>query len=120
MKQGLTEIVVILDRSGSMESIRDDAIGGFNAFMESQKAVAGEATSTLVQFNTTLETVHENVPLQDMPLLDSKTYVPGGGTALLDAVGLTVDRVGKRLAVTPEDKRPEKVMVAILTDGEEN
>lgn len=115
-----SEIVCIIDRSGSMHSIVDDAIGGFNAFLEDQKKVDGEATLTFVQFDNEYEVVHENKPLNDVPNLDLNTYVPRGSTALLDAIGRTIDTVGKRLSNTPEDKRPNKVIVSILTDGEEN
>ncbi len=120
MKQGLAEIVCIIDRSGSMESIKNDAVGGFNAFLEEQKKVPGEATLTYVQFDTEYEVVHENTPLQDVKPIDDTVYIPRGSTALLDAIGRTIDSTGKRLANMPEENRPEKVIVAILTDGEEN
>lgn len=120
MKQGLAEIICIIDRSGSMESIKNDSVGGFNAFLEEQKKVPGEATLTYVQFDTEYEVVHENTPLQDVKSIDDTVYVPRGATALLDAIGRTIDSTGKRLADMPEENRPEKVIVAILTDGEEN
>lgn len=114
------EIVCIIDKSGSMASIRDDAIGGFNTFLEDQKKVPGEATLTLTQFNTVLTTIYENQPLQDVQPLNHSTYIPNGMTALFDAIGATVDNVGLRLESTPEAARPDKVIVAILTDGQEN
>ncbi len=120
MKEGLSEIVCIIDRSGSMGSIRDDAIGGFNTFLAEQKKLPGEATLTYIQFDTEYEVVHENAPLNDVPPIDETVYVPRGSTALLDAVGRTIDATGKRLANMPEEHRPETVIVAILTDGEEN
>ncbi len=120
MKEGLSEIVCIIDRSGSMGAICNDAIGGFNTFLEGQKQLPGEATLTYVQFNDKYEIIHENKPLKDVKPINKKIYVPDGTTALLDAVGKTIDAVGKRLANTPEENRPEKVIVAILTDGEEN
>ena len=114
------EIVCIIDRSGSMQSIVTDAIGGFNSFLEDQKKIPGEATLTYIQFDTEYEVVHENKPIQDVNPIDSKTYVPRGGTALLDAIGKTIDTVGKRLSSTPEENKPDKVIFVILTDGEEN
>ncbi|MBF0231452.1 MAG: hypothetical protein HQK65_00240 [Desulfamplus sp.] len=120
MKQGLSEIICIIDRSGSMESIRNDAIGGFNAFLEEQKKIQGEATLTYIQFDTEYEIVHEHKPLQDVEPINDKIYMPRGSTALLDAIGKTIDSTGKRLANLPEENRPEKVIVSILTDGEEN
>lgn len=115
-----SEIICIIDRSGSMASIANDAIGGFNTFLEDQKKVEGEATLTFVQFDTEYEVIHENKPLNDVPILDNKTFQPRGATALLDAVGKTIDNTGKRLSNTPESNRPDKVIIAILTDGEEN
>jgi hypothetical protein len=115
-----SEIICIIDRSGSMASIADDAIGGFNTFLNQQKKVPGEATLTFIQFDTEYEVVHENKPLEDVLELGNATYQPRGATALLDAVGKTIESTGKRLANMPEENRPDKVIVAILTDGEEN
>lgn len=115
-----SEIICIIDRSGSMASIASDAIGGFNTFLEDQKKVKGDTTLTFVQFDTQYEIVHENTPLNDVPILDNSTFQPKGATALLDAVGKTIDNTGKRLSNTPEGNRPDKIIVAILTDGEEN
>jgi hypothetical protein len=115
-----TEIAFILDRSGSMHAIRDDAIGGFNAFVESQKAVPGEARFTFVSFDHEYETVMFRKNLREVEPLTPHTYVPRGTTALLDAIGRTVNAVGAQLAALPESERPSKVIVAILTDGMEN
>ncbi len=120
MDKEFTEIICVIDRSGSMGMIRDDAIGGFNTFLEEQQKLPGTAYLTFAQFDTGYEIVHENMPLQDVPVLNNDTYIPRGGTALLDAVGMTINRVGKRLATLPEEERPAKVIMAILTDGEEN
>ena len=120
MKQGLSEIICIIDRSGSMGIIKNDAIGGFNTFLEEQKKLPGEATLTYIQFDTEYEVVHENKPLKDVQPINGSIYIPRGRTALLDAVGKTIDATGRRLANTPEENRPEKIIVAILTDGEEN
>ena len=115
-----SEIVVIVDRSGSMQAIREDAIGGFNTFLEEQKKVPGNANLTLVLFNHEYQLVHSSTPLDKVPALDNKTYVPSGTTALLDAVGRTIDDIGRRMADMAESARPSKVIVAILTDGMEN
>jgi hypothetical protein len=115
-----SEIVCILDRSGSMYTIKSDAIGGYNTFIEEQKKVPGEATVTLVQFNSSVETVYAGIPLQDVPMLNDDTYYTSGPTALLNAVGRTIDAVGRRLAKMPDEERPDKVIIAILTDGLEN
>lgn len=114
-----TEIVVILDKSGSMGIIRKDAIGGFNTFLKDQKAHPGEANLTLVLFDNGY-TLHPAVPIQEVPELDESTYYPGGGTALLDAMGRAITETGKRLADKAEADRPDKVIVVIITDGEEN
>ena len=120
MKEDLSEIICIVDRSGSMNAILDDAIGGFNAFLNAQKSQPGEAKLTLILFDHEYQTVHQAVDIQQVEPLDRETYVPRGSTALLDAVGKTIDAVGERLAVTPESERPSQVIVSILTDGHEN
>ena len=121
MDKDLTEIIIIMDRSGSMESVADDAIGGFNTFLkEQQESKEGRCFMTYCQFDTNYEIVHEALPIADMKPLDRETFVPRGGTALLDAVGKTIYDVGRRLKKTPKDKRPGNVVVVILTDGEEN
>jgi uncharacterized protein YegL len=119
-KKDLCEIIAIIDRSGSMESVKSDAIGGLNAFMDEQKKVAGQATVTMVFFNHEYEFIYQGVPIADVKEFDEQTYVPAGMTALLDAVGRTIDSAGERLANTADDQKPEKVVVAILTDGLEN
>ncbi|MFQ5570092.1 MAG: hypothetical protein ACE5G0_10490 [Rhodothermales bacterium] len=120
MNTDLTEIICIIDRSGSMDSIRSDAIGGFNAFLEGQKEHPGEARLTLVLFDHEYDLVHDGLDLHKVRPLDTSTYVPRGTTALLDAIGRTIDDVGARLSRTPEPQRPGTVIVAILTDGLEN
>ncbi len=120
MKENLTELVFILDRSGSMTSMVDEAIGGFNSFLEEQKKLPGEAKLTVVLFDHEYTLLCNGQDIKCVEPLTSKTYVARGTTALLDAVGRTIDDVGKRLAATPEDQRPGKVLVAILTDGQEN
>lgn len=113
-------ICCIIDRSGSMHSIQSDAIGGFNAFIKAQKNEPGRAVFTLVLFNHEYAKLYDAVPLQDVQPLTVETYQPDGMTALLDAVGRGIDELGASLAAAPEEERPGKVIVAILTDGEEN
>jgi hypothetical protein len=120
MKKNLCEIVCIIDRSGSMGSIKEDAIGGFNSFIDEQKKVPGEATVTLVQFDDEYELLYENKNINGINFLDDSTYVPRGMTALFDAIGKTIVSVGERLSNLEERDRPEKVIFAILTDGYEN
>ena len=120
MNTDLTEIACVIDRSGSMETVASDAIGGFNSFLKAQQELPGEARLTLVLFDDKYDLVHDAVPIGGASPLTSKSYVPGGTTALLDAVGRTVDAIGARLARMPEPERPGKVIVVILTDGHEN
>ena len=120
MKQGYTEIIAIIDKSGSMEAVKKDSIGGFNSFIKSQKEEEGEANLTLVLFDTVVKTVYESKPISKVTRLTSKSYVPGGMTAMNDAIGSAVNSLGVRLAAMDESDRPENVIVAILTDGDEN
>lgn len=114
-----TDIVVVLDKSGSMASTKGDVIGGFNRFLEEQKALPGECALSMVLFDTHYD-VRPAVPVRDVQPLDDKTYVPGGMTALLDAVGKAISETGRRLAALEEARRPDKVLVVVITDGEEN
>lgn len=120
MKKNLTEMVFILDRSGSMQSLTSDTIGGFNSMIENQKKEDGEAYVTTVLFDDAYEMLHDHVNIQDIQPITDKEYYARGMTALLDAVGKTINSVGKRLSETPEDERPEKVIFVITTDGFEN
>ncbi len=115
-----TELICILDRSGSMEPVTIESIQGFNTFLEEQKKEEGTVTVSLYLFNSFLKPLYENVPLPSAPYLNERNYSPNGGTALLDALGTVIDTTGIRLSKTPEHLRPEKVVVCILTDGEEN
>ena len=117
-KKGL--IVGIIDNSGSMSLILKDAIGGFNTFKNDQAQAAPDNEMTLVYFNSVVEPQFTNKPLKEVDDLTRATYVPGGLTALYDGVGSTIDGVGAKLAAMPEKERPNKVVFAILTDGEEN
>jgi len=120
MKANYTDITIVLDRSGSMDCVKDDTIGGVNQFLKSQQAVPGEATFSLVQFDNVIEDVVWGVPLGAAQPLTSETFVPRGSTALLDAIGQTIDRVGQSLAAMNEPERPDKVVFVIVTDGLEN
>jgi hypothetical protein len=120
MNMDLVEIACVVDRSGSMASIASDAIGGFNTFLASQKAQPGSTKFTLVLFDDQYDVVHNGSDIQVVENLNTTTFVPRGSTALLDAIGKTIDDIGVRLSRTPEPERPGKVILAILTDGEEN
>ena len=117
MRTDLTDITMVVDRSGSMESIKSDAEGGINSFIDQQKQEPGEALLTLVQFDTDYEFVHSGVPVKQIPAF---TLVPRGSTALLDAVGRAINETGARLAAMAESQRPALVVFVIVTDGAEN
>jgi len=114
------ELVLIIDKSGSMDAIKEDAIGGFNAFLEQQRNIDREANVTFALFDDRYRLVHDGKDIHEVDDLTEETYQPSGMTALLDAVGRTVDRVGQRLDALPESEKPENVIVFILTDGMEN
>jgi hypothetical protein len=120
MKKDFTEIVIVLDESGSMGSCKSDTIGGVNLFLNNQKKIQGEVSVTLVKFSDYYKIVNNAVPLDQIIYLDEDNYNPSNTTALLDAVGKTINNIGKRLANTPEPERPEKVIFTIITDGYEN
>jgi hypothetical protein len=122
MKQDYTHITVILDRTGSMQSIRDDTIGGFNAFLEQQKIEPGMATLTLVQFDTQdpYEVIHKFKPIQEVSALTRETFVPRASTPLLDALGRGINDLEACIGQLKEEDRPAKVVVVIVTDGREN
>lgn len=146
MKDGYTHIAVVLDSSGSMASILDDTIGGFNVFLKGQKEAEGEATLTLVEFaprsfggqvnawvqpnsfdfRKTVDVPvpvtikYDFTPIKAVPELSRINYVPHGGTPLLDTIAETINRTGKSLRFLHESLRPSKVLFVIITDGEEN
>jgi len=120
MRDDLTAILMILDRSGSMMALADDTVGGFNHFVTQQKQEPGDAMVTLVLFNHEYEAVYNARPLSQVEPLTVKTYNPGGNTALLDAIGRGVHDLGQKLASMDEKDRPGKVIVVIMTDGQEN
>ena len=120
MKNHYSEIAFVLDRSGSMESCREAAIEGFNSFLLEQQEIDGLAKLTLVLFDDEYLVPIDALPVAEILPLNSDSYVPRGSTALLDAIGRTIDELGARLAALPEQDRPGQVIVAILTDGLEN
>jgi len=115
-----TEIAFILDQSGSMGGHVEAAIAGFNEFLRDQQAVEGQARLTLVLFDDRYELPADNIPVSEVCELDTLTYVPRGSTALLDAIGKTIDSFKARIKALPEAARPDQVIFAIFTDGEEN
>lgn len=119
-KENFTSINVIIDASGSMSGLTHDTINSFNTFLKEQKEFPGEAVFTLCTFNTDYRLPHDFVKIAGVPALDNQTYKPNGGTALLDAMGTTIDSVGRKLASMPEEERPSKVIFLIITDGHEN
>lgn len=120
MRENLTEMVFVLDRSGSMSGLAADTIGGFNELIEKQKKIEGDAYVTTVLFDHEYEVLHDHVALGEVAPLTDKEYFARGSTALLDAVGRTINAVGARLAATPEEERPAHVVFVITTDGMEN
>ncbi len=116
MRTNHTDITILLDRSGSMASIAADTIGGFNTFLKDQKEAAGTAEISLYQFDHEFETNYVGKDIQEAEELTSKTFVPRGSTALLDAIGRAIVETGERLSKNPA----EKVVFVIITDGGEN
>jgi uncharacterized protein YegL len=120
MKENLTQIVFILDRSGSMANLTSDTIGGYNAFLQTQKEQDGEAIVTTVLFDDKYEILHDAIDIKDVEPLTYKDYCARGLTALLDAIGKTINDVGDKLNKMSEEDRPSKVIFVITTDGQEN
>ena len=120
MKKGLTELVFILDRSGSMGGLEADTIGGYNAMLEKQKAVEGECHLTTALFSHTCKLLHDRIDIRAVGPISGREYSVGGSTALLDAIGETIQKIGNAQKHTAVDYRAEKVMFVIITDGEEN
>lgn len=120
MKKDFTDMTFIIDRSASMATTANDVIGGYNQLIDQQKAAPGEATVSLIQFDDQYEVNYVEIAVNNVPRLNTTTYVPRGTTALYDAIGKTITALGQRLANLDEYQRPEKVVVTILTDGHEN
>lgn len=120
MKPNSTLIVMVLDKSGSMGERATEVISGFNALVDEQRKTPGSCSLTLVQFDDEYERHLTEVDIHSVPKLTSETYKVRGWTALLDALGTTIDEVGQRLAKMPEHERPERVILHVVTDGLEN
>ncbi|MCW6038700.1 hypothetical protein K4A83_20845 [Spirulina subsalsa FACHB-351] len=122
MPETYTHISIILDRTGSMDTIQDDVIGGFNQFLASQQEETGRATLTLVQFDSQdpYEVIHQFAPLEQVAPLSRETYVPRASTPLLDAIGRGIIDLAHRLATMPAGEKPDQVVFVIITDGQEN
>jgi len=120
MKKGYTLIAFVLDRSGSMESIRDDTIGGVNRYFQSQREQPGECAVTLAQFDDEYELIYNCVPIAHVAPRTRENYVPRNWTALYDAMARTIDETGAKLRALPEHERPERVLFVTMTDGFEN
>ena len=125
MMDDLTAIMILMDGSGSMETLRTGVIDGVNKFVASQKEAKGRALFSLAQFDSVgislrYNTIYDFRDIQEVPKLTRETYVPNGGTPLLDATSKAVKEFGAKLAAIPESHRPGKVILVIVTDGEEN
>ena len=119
-KNNLTELVFILDRSGSMAGLESDTIGGFNAMIQKQKKEAGDAYVSTVLFDTVTEVLHDRVPLADVPQMTDSDYVVRGCTALIDAIGGAIHHIGNIHKYARNEDVPEHTMFVITTDGQEN
>jgi uncharacterized protein YegL len=120
MKKGLTELVFILDRSGSMSGLEDDTIGGYNSLLNKQKKETGDCTITTVLFDDKYELLHDRINIKGVVPITEKEYYVRGSTALLDAIGLTINKVANAQKHTAQGEQAEKVMFVIITDGMEN
>ena len=120
MKKGLTEIVFILDRSGSMSGLEADTIGGFNSLIKKQRKEPGEALVSTVLFDDTCDVIHDRVPMEKVAKLTEDTYFVRGCTAILDAVGGAIHHIGNIHKYARDEDRPEKTLFIITTDGMEN
>ena len=120
MKKGLTELVFILDKSGSMGGLENDTIGGYNSVLEKQKGLEGECRITTALFDNNYELLHDRIDIRAVSPITKNEYCVGGSTALIDAIGRTINKIVGVQKNTAEDYRAEKVMFVIITDGEEN
>ncbi len=120
MQKGLTELVFILDKSGSMGGLEKDTIGGFNSMLAKQKAEEGQCRVTTVLFDNRYTLLHDRIDIRAVAPITDQEYRVGGSTALLDAIGRTIGKITDVQRSTAEAYRAEKVIFIIITDGEEN
>ncbi len=120
MKTNITELVFILDKSGSMSGLESDTIGGYNAMLRKQQAEPCEAIVTTVLFDDNYELLHDRINIKGIRPITEKDYFVGGSTALLDAIGKTIHKTANAQRHTSEEQRADKVMFVITTDGMEN
>ena len=120
MKKDLTELVFILDRSGSMSGLEKDTVGGFNSFIEKQKDVDGECLVSVVLFNSRSNVIYDRTELNEIRKMELKDYVPSGSTALIDAMGDAIHHIRNVHKYIRKEDIPEHTMFVIMTDGEEN
>src|SRR5690554_6052672 len=120
MKKDLTELVFILDRSGSMAGLEKDTIGGYNSMLKKQQALPGETIVTTVLFDHMYELLHDRIDLRAVNPITEEDYFVRGSTALLDAIGMTIQKIKSAQKHTREEFRASKVMIVITTDGMEN
>ena len=120
MNVNLTEIVVIIDKSGSMRHLSSDVIGGINTFIQEQKRLEGDVNFSMLLFNDHIKHKYDRLKLSEVNELTSLDYNPNGFTSLYDAIGFAISHIGSKLHDTIEDDRPSKVLFAIMTDGEDN
>ena len=120
MKKNLTELVFILDRSGSMAGLESDTIGGFNAMLSKQRSAPGNAVITTVLFDNRVELLHDRIPIEGVADLTERDYFVRGSTALLDAIGTTIRKIVQVHRHTSEAARPDRTVFVIITDGMEN
>ena len=120
MKKNLTELVMILDRSGSMAGLEGDTIGGYNAMLARQREMDGEVIVSTVLFDDRIDVIHDRLPMDRVPQMTEKEYYVRGCTALLDAVGGAIHHIANVHKYAREEDRPEKTIFVITTDGMEN
>lgn len=120
MKKNLTELVFVIDKSGSMSGLEKDTVGGFNSMLDKQRTEDGDVAITTVLFDDRIQVLHDRADITKVSNLTNKDYQPGGCTALLDALGKTIKHINKVQKALPEDECPEKTMFIITTDGQEN
>ncbi|MBR4459835.1 MAG: VWA domain-containing protein [Clostridia bacterium] len=120
MKKNLTELVLILDQSGSMHGLEKDTIGGFNSMIDKQRDEAGEALVSTVLFSGDSVVLHDRIPLEKVPEMTARDYRPGGCTALIDAIGGAIHHIGNIHKYARAEDVPEHTVFVIITDGMEN